>query len=341
MDARAGLDIVDLTVEFVGEKSVVRAADRVSLRVRPNETLGVVGESGSGKSVTALAVLRLIPNPPGRIASGQVFLDGEDLLSFSTRRMRDVRGDRVSMIFQEPMTSLNPVFTVGSQVAEVFRIHRAIGRREAYGLALEMLEKVGIPDARRRLDEYPHQLSGGMRQRVMIAMALGCEPKILLADEPTTALDVTIQAQIVELLQEMQRASGTGIVLISHDMGLVAEMCERIAVMYAGRIVEEGAAAEVFAKPLHPYTQGLLHSLPQLRTSRDQARQARLPTIPGIVPDLARLPSGCAFQPRCPRAMDVCAKQAPPVAEAQGRRVRCWLYAGETAAGPVAAEAAT
>ncbi len=331
MNARAGLEIVDLTVEFVGEKGVVRAADRVSLSVRPNETLGVVGESGSGKSVTALAVLRLIPNPPGRIASGHVFLDGEDLLALSPKAIRDVRGDRVSMIFQEPMTSLNPVFTVGAQVSEVFRIHRAVGRREAYDLALEMLEKVGIPDARRRLDEYPHQLSGGMRQRVMIAMALGCEPKILLADEPTTALDVTIQAQIVELLQEMQRSSGTGIVLISHDMGLVAEICERIAVMYAGQVVEEGSVAEIFSEPLHPYTQGLLHSLPQLRTHPDQPKRARLPTVPGIVPDLARLPAGCAFQPRCPSAMEVCATQTPPVATVQERRVRCWLYTGDAA----------
>jgi oligopeptide transport system ATP-binding protein len=232
------------------------------------------------------------------------------------------------------------VFTVGAQVAEVFRIHRAVARREAHELAFEMLEKVGIPDARQRLDEYPHQLSGGMRQRVMIAMALGCQPKILLADEPTTALDVTIQAQIVELLQEMQRATGTGIVLISHDMGLVAEMCERIAVMYAGRVVEEGDAADTFAEPLHPYTQGLLHSLPQLRTRPDQPRRERLPTIPGIVPDLSRLPSGCAFRPRCPRAMDICATQAPPLSRVEGRRLRCWLYAGEGAAATGATPAA-
>ena len=332
MDAHAGLEIVDLTVEFATQAKTVRAADHVNLRLRPNETLGVVGESGCGKSVTALAVLRLIPDPPGRITSGQIFLDGEDLLALSPRRIRDMRGNRVSMIFQEPMTSLNPVFTVGEQVAEVFRIHRSIGRRQAYALAEAMLEKVGIPDSHRRLQEYPHQLSGGMRQRVMIAMALGCEPKILLADEPTTALDVTIQAQIVELLKDMQRAFGTGIVLISHDMGLVAEMCDRVAVMYAGQVVEEGNVADVFDEPLHPYTRGLLHSLPQLRTRPDQPKHARLPTIPGIVPDLARLPSGCTFRPRCPHAMDVCAAQVPPNTVVKNRRVRCWLYEGETIA---------
>jgi len=332
VEAEAGLTIVDLTVEFRHENQAVRAVDGVSLRVRPNETVGVVGESGSGKSVTALSVLRLIPDPPGRIVSGKILLDGEDVLGFSPKRLRALRGSRVSMIFQEPMTSLNPVFTVGAQVAEVYRIHRRIGRREALALAEQMLAKVGIPDPRQKLDDYPHQLSGGMRQRVMIAMALACEPRILLADEPTTALDATIQAQIVELLKAMQQASGTGNLLISHDMGLVAEICDRVAVMYAGQIVEEGRVAGVLRQPLHPYTRGLLYSLPQLRTRRGEAKRDRLPIIPGIVPDFAALPSGCRFRPRCPEAMPICAAEAPPEVVVDGRCTRCWLYAREGAA---------
>jgi peptide/nickel transport system ATP-binding protein len=338
VDASAGLEIVDLTVEFSHEGRIVRAVDGVSLRVRPNETVGVVGESGSGKSVTALSVLRLIPDPPGRIVSGKILVDGEDVLAFSPQRMRDMRGGRVSMIFQEPMTSLNPVFTVGTQVAEVYRIHRKVGRREAHELAGAILERVGIPDARQKLDDYPHQLSGGMRQRVMIAMALACEPQILLADEPTTALDATIQAQIVELLKAIQQASGTGNLLISHDMGLVAETCDRIAVMYAGQVVEEGRVSDVLREPLHPYTRGLLYSLPQLRTRPNQPKRRRLPTIQGIVPDLAALPSGCRFRPRCPQAMPICASQAPPVVVVDSRCSRCWLYAREgTEAASVAA----
>jgi peptide/nickel transport system ATP-binding protein len=338
VDSSSGLEIVDLTVEFSHEGRTIRAADHVNLHVRPNETLGVVGESGCGKSVTALAVLRLIPAPPGRIAGGRILVDGEDVLSFAPDRLREVRGSRVSMIFQEPMTSLNPVFTVGAQVAEVFRVHRGLGRREAYRLAGDMLEKVGIPDARQKLNDYPHQLSGGMRQRVMIAMALACEPKILLADEPTTALDVTIQAQIVQLLKAMQKELGTGILLISHDMGLVAEACDRVAVMYAGQVVEEGRVADVFREPLHPYTRGLLHSLPELRTRRDQPKRKRLQTIEGMVPDLADLPAGCRFRARCPKAMPICAADAPPFLSIEGRRARCWLYDTEGTAS-VATEA--
>jgi oligopeptide/dipeptide ABC transporter ATP-binding protein len=324
--ANTGLEIVDLTVEFRHESGVVRAVDGVSLNVRPNETLGVVGESGSGKSVTALSVLRLIPDPPGRIVSGRILVDGEDVLALSPHRMRKIRGSRASMIFQEPMTSLNPVFTVGEQVAEVFRIHRGVGRREAHGLAGDMLEKVGISDARQKLDDYPHRLSGGMRQRVMIAMALACNPHILLADEPTTALDVTIQAQILELLKTMQRDTAAGILLISHDMGLVAEACDRVAVMYAGQVVEHGCVDSVFNQPLHPYTQGLLHSLPELRTRPDQPKRTRLRTIEGVVPDLAALPRGCHFRPRCPQAMSICATDAPPLINLGGCSTRCWLY---------------
>jgi peptide/nickel transport system ATP-binding protein len=323
------LQIRNLEVSFTTPYGEIRAVDDVSLALSAHESLGIVGESGSGKSVTALSVLRLVPEPPGRIGGGSIVFEGEDLLRCSTARMREVRGNRISMIFQEPMTSLNPVMTVGAQIAEVFRLRRAVGRREALALAADMLAKVSIPAPQRRLDEYPHQLSGGMRQRVMIAMALACDPDILIGDEPTTALDVTIQAQIVELIKRVREESKACVLLISHDIGLIAEMCERVLVMYAGRVVETGPVQDIFAAPLHPYTHGLLDSLPRLRTVAGAPRRRRLPSIPGAPPNLAHLPSGCAFRTRCPHAMPVCAGDKPPMfAPAPDRAVRCWLHAG-------------
>jgi oligopeptide/dipeptide ABC transporter ATP-binding protein len=327
------LNVRQLAVEFDTPDGPVRTVKDVTFSLAPNETLGIVGESGSGKSVTALSILRLVPSPPGRIRAGQVLFEGEDLLTLSPRRMRAIRGNRISMIFQEPMTSLNPVMSVGAQIAEVFLLHREVSNREAMELAADMLDKVGISAPRQRIAEFPHQLSGGMRQRVMIAMALACDPSILLADEPTTALDVTIQAQMVELIDTMQQASGTGIVLIAHDMGLVAEMCDRVVVMYAGQVVEEAPVTQIFSEPLHPYTRGLLDSLPRLRTQAGQQRSARLKAIPGMVPNLSHLPSGCPFRPRCPHAMAICATELPPLLEpATNRRVRCWLH-GDTPPG--------
>jgi oligopeptide transport system ATP-binding protein len=300
------LEIDNLAVEFRTDDGVVRAVEGISMSIEPGETLGIVGESGSGKSVSSLAILGLIPQPPGKITSGRAIFGGKDLLRMPQRQLADIRGNRIAMIFQDPMTSLNPFLTVAQQLVEVTQLHLHHSRDQALRHAIEMLERVGIPAAARRVHDYPHQFSGGMRQRVMIAMALSCKPALLIADEPTTALDVTIQAQILELMRELQRAEGTAIILITHDLGVVANMCRRVNVMYAGRYVEEASIDDLFAKPRHPYTVGLLQSIPRLDDAKEQ-----LTPIRGQPPDLAHLPRGCAFHPRCPNAIDRCTADVP------------------------------
>jgi oligopeptide/dipeptide ABC transporter ATP-binding protein len=314
------LEVMDLRTWFHGEEGVARAVDGVSFRVDQGEVVGVVGESGSGKSVTALSIMGLVQTP-GRVEEGsRVLFKGSDLLELDERAMRDVRGNDISMIFQEPMTSLNPVYPVGDQISESIRLHRGLSRGEARSRAVDLLRLVGIPVPERRVDEYPHQLSGGMRQRVMIAMALANEPDLLIADEPTTALDVTIQAQILELLLELRERMGMGVLLITHDLGVVAEVCDRVVVMYAGQVVETGPVADLFARPVHPYTQGLLAAVP-----RADQRGGRLAVIPGVVPPPTRWPGGCRFRPRCPFAWGLCLEQ-PGLLEAKvGQRGRCWL----------------
>jgi peptide/nickel transport system ATP-binding protein len=307
------LTVDDLKTYFFSEDGVTRAVDGVSFHVRAGETLGVVGESGCGKSVTALSVLGLIPPRIGRVVGGRIVFEGTNLLDLSEREMRAIRGDRIAMIFQEPMTSLNPVLTVGHQISEAVRIHRRVGRSAARERAREVLELVKIPDAARRLDDYPHQFSGGMRQRVMIAMALACDPKLLIADEPTTALDVTIQAQVLQLMLELKETTQAAVMLITHDLGVVAETCQRVIVMYAGRKVEEAGVLELFDNPAHPYTRGLMASV-----ARGKAG-GRLNEIPGIVPSLRELIVGCAFAPRCPLADDHCRSVAPRLASVGGR----------------------
>ncbi|MEE9203961.1 MAG: ABC transporter ATP-binding protein [Nitrospirales bacterium] len=322
------LELRDLKTHFHTPEGVVKAVDGVSYTLQAGETLGVVGESGCGKSVTALSILGLIPQPPGVIFGDGIHFDGRDLTTLPQRELRHIRGNQISMIFQEPMTSLNPVLTIGFQIAEALTLHQGMTRNEAMDRAAEMLDLVGIPLPRQRVKEYPHQLSGGMRQRVMIAMALSCHPKILLADEPSTALDVTIQAQILDLMQQLKEETGTAIILITHDLGLVAETCERIVVMYAGKVVEEAPVDDIFENPLHPYTVGLLNSIPKLRTTPRHGARLRLQEIPGVVPSLNRLPTGCTFNPRCPKAFDDCARQEPELREvAPGHQVRCFLYA--------------
>ncbi len=318
------LRIEGLQTHFFTEAGTVRAVDGVRLTVHKGETLGIVGESGCGKSVTALSVLRLIPNPPGKIVGGHIYLGGRDLLKLSENEMRKVRGASISMIFQEPMTSLNPVFTVGDQIAEGIRLHQGLSKRESWNKAIEMLRLVHIPDPERRVKEYPHQMSGGMRQRVMIAMALSCNPHLLIADEPTTALDVTIQAQILELLNQLKAELGMAVMLITHDLGVVADTAARVAIMYAGRVVEEAWVMELFTNPKHPYTQGLLNSIPRLEKTE---RRARLQAIPGMVPDLLDLPKGCKFQARCTKVFEPCYGEEPQLKEiAPNHRVRCYLY---------------
>lgn len=309
---QALLQVNDLHVAFRNRQATAMVLNGVSFDMQAGETLCVVGESGCGKSMTALALLRLIPSPPGRISGGQILFQGEDLIQASEARMRDVRGNRISMIFQEPMTSLNPVYTVGDQIGETLRLHAGLDARAARERAIDMLRQVGIPAPERRVDEYPHQLSGGMRQRVMIAMALACRPDILIADEPTTALDVTVQAQIFDLLRDLQREKGTAILMITHDMGAVAEMADRVMVMYAGRVVEQGRAEHVLQSPQHPYTQGLIACLPELGSSRLPQRQA-LTEIPGVVPSIWELGQGCAFRERCRFASARCAQDVPPM----------------------------
>ena len=321
------LEIEDLKTQFFTRDGVVRAVDGVSYSVGAGETLAVVGESGCGKSVTALSVLRLIPSPPGRIVAGAIRFQGRDLLALGEAEMRDIRGNEISMIFQEPMTSLNPVLTVGRQIGEALRLHQGLDAGAATARAVEMLRLVRIPEPERRVGQYPHELSGGMRQRVMIAMALACNPKLLIADEPTTALDVTIQAQILDLMRELKTKIGAAIVLITHDLGVVAEMAERVVVMYAGRKVEEAPVAELFRQPYHPYTRGLLASVPRLGSTLEGA-QRRLAEIPGVVPSLREEIQGCAFAPRCAFATERCRREAPSLeAQGQGRLVACFEWA--------------
>ncbi|MFN4016146.1 MAG: ABC transporter ATP-binding protein [Reyranella sp.] len=321
------LEVSDLGTWFYTRQGIVKAVDGVDFEVAAGETLAIVGESGCGKSMTALSLMRLIPDPPGRIVSGSIKLAGRDLLKISEEEMRDVRGNEISMIFQEPMTSLNPVMTIGKQISEALILHRDMDRKQAMKRAIEMLDLVRIPEPAQRAKEYPHQLSGGMRQRAMIAMALACNPKVLIADEPTTALDVTIQAQILELIVELQREFSAAVILITHDLGVVAETAHRVIVMYAGRKVEEAAVGELFGKPLHPYTVGLMNSIPRLDLMRGQTdrSQERLQEIPGIVPPLFDLPPGCAFAPRCNRADDKCRSERPAYEEKQpGHWAACW-----------------
>ena len=320
------LQIDNLQTHFFTAAGVVRAVDGVSYSLRSGETLGVVGESGCGKSVTALSILRLVADPPGRIVGGEVRFQGRNLLELGETEMEAIRGNDISMIFQEPMTSLNPLFTVGKQISEAIALHQGLGQREAMHRAVDMLRRVSIPEPERRVHAYPHQLSGGMRQRVMIAMALSCNPKVLIADEPTTALDVTIQAQILDLMRALQRDFGTAIILITHDMGVVAENADRVVVMYAGRKVEEAPAAELFDHPGHPYTRWLLGSIPQLDVAaRSDAKRARLNEIKGMVPSLFNLPPGCSFAPRCGLASDQCRAAYPPLSQQRpGHWIACW-----------------
>ncbi|MEZ5851123.1 MAG: ABC transporter ATP-binding protein [Hyphomicrobiaceae bacterium] len=333
------LEVDELKTYFFTRQGLVKAVDGVSFALQRGETLAIVGESGCGKSITALSLLRLIPDPPGRIVGGRISLEGRNLLEFDEAGMRGVRGNEVSMIFQEPMTSLNPVMTIGQQIAEVLLLHQGLSKAEAQNKAVEMLRLVKIPEPEQRVREYPHQLSGGMRQRAMIAIALACNPKVLIADEPTTALDVTIQAQILDLIVELQKKLGTAVILITHDLGVVAETAQRVIVMYAGRKVEEAKVEDLFSLPLHPYTRGLLNSIPRLDLIRgaEDVTGERLQEIPGIVPALSALPKGCAFAPRCPHAKDKCRAEYPAYEERRpGHWVACW-YAEEIAAGAGAA----
>ncbi|MEA2236214.1 MAG: peptide/nickel transport system ATP-binding protein [Thermoanaerobaculia bacterium] len=322
------LEVKGLRTSFPTGSGFVHAVDNVSFNVRKGEALALVGESGCGKSVTAMSIMRLVATP-GRITAGEVRFKGRNLAELSEREMRTVRGNDIAMVFQEPMTSLNPVFKIGTQVAEAVRIHNKVSRKEAWKRAGEMLELVSIPDPIKRLDDYPHQLSGGMRQRVMIAMALSCDPELLIADEPTTALDVTIQAQIMELLASLQQRLGLAILLITHDLGVVAEFCERVLVMYTGRVVEEAPVRELFANPAHPYTRGLLKSLPSV-SAGDPTAPHRLPTIKGMVPPITSLPPGCKFNPRCPDVMDICLGNEPArMIVTPGHDARCYLHGDE------------
>jgi peptide/nickel transport system ATP-binding protein len=318
------LEIRGLQTEFVTDDGVVRAVDGVDLAIDRGETLGVVGESGCGKTVTALSVLKLIPMPPGRIARGQILWRGRDLVPLRPQDMRDIRSKEIAIIFQEPMTSLNPVYTIGDQISEVIRLHEGVGRRAALDRAVDMLRLVHIPNPERRVRDYPHQFSGGMRQRVLIAMALSCSPALLIADEPTTALDVTIQAQILDLLAEIKSRLGMAIMLITHAMGVVAESAQRVAVMYAGRVVEEAPVEQLFARPSHPYTQGLIRSIPRIDATA--TRRRRLESIAGMVPSPLEPLSGCRFAPRCPFARADCIEAIPPLREvAPGHKVACVL----------------
>ncbi|MEQ9123439.1 MAG: ABC transporter ATP-binding protein [Alphaproteobacteria bacterium] len=319
------LEVSGLQTYFYTRDGIVRAVEDVSFHVDRGETLAIVGESGCGKSMTALSIMRLIPEPPGRIVGGEIRLDGTDLMGLSEAEMRDVRGNDISMIFQEPMTSLNPVMRIGKQISEALILHQDMSKSQAMERSVEMLRLVRIPEPERRVREFPHQLSGGMRQRVMIAMALACNPKVLIADEPTTALDVTIQAQILDLIVKLKEELSTGVVLITHDLGVVAETADRVIVMYAGRKVEEAEVGPLFANPRHPYTRGLLGSVPRLDIIVGETRGERLEEIPGIVPALHSLPEGCAFAPRCPHAIDKCRAERPPYEQKRpGHWAACW-----------------
>jgi oligopeptide/dipeptide ABC transporter ATP-binding protein len=320
------LQIDGLKTYFYTFEGVVKAVDDVSFHLEKGEVLGIVGESGCGKSVTAQSIMRLIPEPPGKIVNGKILFDGIDIAQLTMEGMRSIRGNRISMIFQEPMTSLNPVYTIGNQISEMFILHENSSRHESRLRSIEMLKKVQIPAPEKRVHEYPHQLSGGMRQRAMIAMALACNPEILIADEPTTALDVTIQAQILDLMMQLQKDYNSAIMMITHDLGVIAEIAGRIEVMYAGKVVEEGPTAAIFEDPKHPYTWGLLKSIPKLG-ERAQTGRRRLQEIKGIVPSLYDLPPGCRFYPRCPHAMEICNQRIPDLIEVdEDHRVRCFLY---------------
>jgi len=317
------LKVEDLHTQFFTEDGVVNAVAGVSYDVMPGEILGLVGESGCGKTVSALSILRLIPSPPGKISSGRILFEGEDILKMGEDEIRHIRGNKIGMIFQEPMTSLNPVLTIGRQLTETLELHLKMDSQAATQRAIELLEMVGIPEAKSRIKDYPHQFSGGMRQRVMIAMALSCNPKLLLADEPTTALDVTIQAQILELLTRLTRELGTSVIIITHNLGVVARYADRVNVMYAGRVIESASAVELYHKPKHPYTLGLLRSVPRL----DQAQKSRLDPIEGMPPDLINMGSGCSFQPRCRFAVDRCEEETPPlVSTGSEHMVACWEW---------------
>ncbi|MDT7943078.1 MAG: ABC transporter ATP-binding protein [Dehalococcoidia bacterium] len=328
------LKVRNLSTYFFTEDGVVRAVDGVSLDIHRGEIVGLVGESGCGKTVTALSIMRLIPSPPGRIVSGEIWFEGVDLLKLDDDGIRSIRGHKIAMVFQEPMTSLNPVLTIGRQLTEPLEVHLKMEPRQARARAIELLEMVGIPEPHKRIDSYPHQFSGGMRQRVMIAMALACSPRLLLADEPTTALDVTIQAQILELMTQLTRELGTAVLIITHNLGVVARYAQRVYVMYAGKVVETAPAMELYHRPHHPYTLGLLRSVPRL----DQGRKARLEPIEGFPPDMVHMPPGCAFHPRCPFRTERCQVEGPPlVAVGPEHMVACWEWqrAVANAASPV------
>jgi oligopeptide/dipeptide ABC transporter ATP-binding protein len=322
------LQVKDLRTSFFTPEGEVRAIDGVSFEIGEGKTLGLVGESGCGKSVTSLSIMRLIPSPPGKIVGGEIFYRGRDLLKLNNEEMRRIRGNEISMIFQEPMTSLNPVFTVGNQIGEAIKLHQGLGNRETRQKTIDMLRLVKIADPESRVDSYPHQLSGGMRQRVMIAMALSCNPSLLIADEPTTALDVTIQAQILELMKELQqKIGGMALLLITHDLGVVSEQADNVAIMYAGKIVERSSTRAIFNRPFHPYTVGLLNSLPGV----GGLKKKRLDAIPGVVPSPLNLPSGCRFRDRCPRAQELCAQAEPPLEEKEpGHTAACYFPHTET-----------
>ena len=320
------LNVQGLKTYFFTFEGIAKAVDDVSFYLDKGETLGLVGESGCGKTVTALSVMRLIPEPPGRIVHGKILFDGVNLPDLTMKQMRDIRGKRIAMIFQEPMASLNPVFTIGDQISEMFVLHQRLGKKESWERAVDMLRMVQIPSPEKRVHEYPHQLSGGMRQRAMIAMALSCNPEILIADEPSTALDVTIQAQIIDLMMQLKKDFDAAIMLITHDLGVIAEIAQRIVVMYAGKVVEEGQTTTIFEDPRHPYTRGLLKSIPKLGERSQYGRQ-RLQEIPGIVPSLYELPTGCSFYPRCPESMAMCQESVPELVDiGEAHLVRCWLY---------------
>ena len=322
------LEVKDLKTHFFTEDGVIPSVNGVSFTVKKGETIGIVGESGCGKSVTSLSILQLV-SKPGRIVGGQILLNGTDLTKNSNKQMRKIRGNKISMIFQEPLTSLNPVFTIGSQISESIRLHQKIDRRKAKELAIDMLSKVGISNGDNLYNSFPHQLSGGMRQRVMIAMALSCRPQLLIADEPTTALDVTIQAQILKLMKKLREEYNTSIIMITHDLGVVAETADRVIVMYAGQIVEQNNVFELFKNPKHPYTQGLLNSTPKIHQLKDQ-----LESIEGNVPTPSNLPKGCKFHPRCPFSMEKCSQQDPPLLQVNSdSSVRCWLHEGKEVIG--------
>ncbi|MFJ7665498.1 ABC transporter ATP-binding protein [Lysinibacillus sp. NPDC097195] len=319
------LEVKNLQTYFYSSEGVAKAVDGVSFTLHKGETLGIVGESGCGKSMTSLSLLRLVPSPPGKIINGEILLNNTDLLKLSEEELRKIRGNKISMIFQEPMTSLNPVLTVGEQIAETIRLHQGLSRKEAWQQAVEMIRLVGIPAPEKRAKQEPYQLSGGMRQRIMIAMALACTPDVLIADEPTTALDVTIQAQILDIIRNLQQQLGMSIIFITHDLGVVAEICDKIAVMYAGQVVEEGATDSLFAKPLHPYTTGLIQSLPKLYED-----QQELSTIHGTVPSPYHYPIGCRYAERCPFATALCRQKQPELITVEpDKKVRCWMYSEE------------